>query len=407
MVEFLILGSSGLQGRIVTRDLIENGYSVALADMYKEGSLKNLERSRSAKFHFIDLEDQKATERLIKSVKPKVVVNCAEGDWNLHVYKACLATKVHVLDLGSDIPMTKKQLDMNVDFSKAGLTAITGCGSTPGINNVMLCHATHDFSHIETIEAGFAWDSNIKKFVVPFSIASIMEELTDPAATLVEGEMIDVTPLETEEIRHYRAIGKQRSYIVRHPETYSFYKNYEANGVRNIRFYAGFPDHSLAALFNFMELGFADYEPEVEINGHKVAPVDALTRLLQRTHPPKGYTETENLWIKVIGTNLDGKSQTTHMECIVPTLPGWEDAGCNIDTGFPASIMAQMVLDGRIDARGSFTPTLVVPDDAFFREIAGRGMTIYKNDQVLYSPKKHPRTPGRHKKKVAATRARK
>ena len=399
MSDFLILGSSGMQGRIVTRDLIECGYKVVLADMYKEGSLKNLERSKSARFHFIDLKDGKATEKLIKAVKPRVVVNCAEGDWNFLVYKACLSAGVHVLDLGSDIPMTKKQLDMSPEFAQAELTAITGCGSTPGINNVMLCHATHDFAHIETIEAGFAWDSNIKKFVVPFSIPSIMEELTDPAGTLIEGEMVEVNPMETEEIRNYRAIGKQRSYIVRHPETYSFWQNYIDQGIRNIRFYAGFPDHSLETLFKFRDLGFTAHEPEIKIGDQIVAPGEALNRLLSISPRPEGYLETENLWIKVIGTNTEGKHQTTHMECIVPTLPGWEDAGCNIDTGLPASIMAQMVFDGRVDSRGSFTPTLVVPDDAFFKEIAGRGMTIYKNDMVLYSPKKHPRSATKHRAK--------
>ena len=391
-----------MQGRIVTRDLIECGYKVVLADMYKEGSLKNLERSKSARFHFIDLKDGKATEKLIKAVKPRVVVNCAEGDWNFLVYKACLSAGVHVLDLGSDIPMTKKQLDMSPEFAQAELTAITGCGSTPGINNVMLCHATHDFAHIETIEAGFAWDSNIKKFVVPFSIPSIMEELTDPAGTLIEGEMVEVNPMETEEIRNYRAIGKQRSYIVRHPETYSFWQNYIDQGIRNIRFYAGFPDHSLETLFKFRDLGFTAHEPEIKIGDQIVAPGEALNRLLSISPRPEGYLETENLWIKVIGTNTEGKHQTTHMECIVPTLPGWEDAGCNIDTGLPASIMAQMVFDGRVDSRGSFTPTLVVPDDAFFKEIAGRGMTIYKNDVVLYSPKKHPRSATKHRAKSKA-----
>jgi len=72
--------------------------------------------------------------------------------------------------------MTKVQLELNKDFKNSSLVAITGCGSTPGINNIMIKYPSQFFSEIDTIEAGFAWDSNIKKFVVPFSIESILKK---------------------------------------------------------------------------------------------------------------------------------------------------------------------------------------------------------------------------------------
>ena len=97
---------------------------------------------------------------------------------------------------------------------------------------------------------------------------------------------------------------------------------------------------------------------------------------------PEGYTEKENLWVHVWGKK-NGKPQEILMECIVKTLPGWEDAGCNIDTGMPASIMAQMVKDSRITARGSFPPGLVVPTEEFFRELRTRGMKVYQNGKII------------------------
>jgi len=67
------------------------------------------------------------------------------------------------------------------------------------------------------------------------------------------------------------------------------------------------------------------------------------------------------------------------MECLVTTLPGWLDAGCNIDTGIPASIIAQMVYDGRVSAKGSFSPDPVVPTLEFFRELKRKGMSVFKD----------------------------
>ncbi len=378
--DFLVLGGAGMQGRIATRDLLESGHSVLMADLYKEPAAKLLKRPNTG-FAFVDLRDIGSTVKLIKKTKPAVVLNCAEGDWNVNVYKACLKTKTHVLDLGSDIPMTKVQLAMDDDFRKKDLIAITGCGSTPGVNNVLLHHAHQQFDTLDTIEVGFAWDSNIKKFVVPFSMESIIEEFTAPAATFEDKKVVMKTPMDTIEEREFRAIGKQKCFIVRHPETHTFYVYNKKDGLKNLRFYAGFPDHSIETIRTFIDTGFASYD-EVVVDGKEVAPIQTLTQVLKTVPIPEGYTEKENLWVHVWGEK-DGKPKDILMECIVNTLPDWQDAGCNIDTGMPASIMAQMVKDGRITARGSYPPGPVVPTEDFFRELRARSMDVYQDGVLI------------------------
>src|SRR3989344_6401380 len=171
--DFVVIGATGLQGRICSRDLLEKGYSVLLCGRNK-GRVDNLlERYRKADFSFIDLRDEKKTRNLIKSSGSKIIINCAEGNWNLDVLEACVNANANSLDLGSEIPMTRKQLALDSILKKKNIIHITGCGSVPGIGNVMLTHASADFDNINTVEVGFAWSSNLKKFVVPFSMSSI------------------------------------------------------------------------------------------------------------------------------------------------------------------------------------------------------------------------------------------
>lgn len=380
--DFLVIGSSGMQGRIASRDLLESGHKVYCADLYKDGSQKNLDQFPGTPFSFVDLRLKESLKDLLESVDAPVVVNCAEGDWNDVVYAACLDAKKHVIDLGSDIEMTKRQFAMNADFKKAGLVAITGCGSTPGINNIMMKYASQFFEEIDTIELGFAWDSNIKKFYVPFSMPSIIEELTVPAPIMENGEWMEKNPPDTEVIREFREIGSQKSYLVTHPETYTFSVDYAHLKPKNIRFYGGFPDHSLEMIQKLIELGFSD-EETLEFEKISIRPVDAMTRILTRLPRPEGYTERENLWVEISGKNKAGDILIKRMECIVFTLPGWADAGCNIDTGLPVSIIAQMILDGRITARGSFAPDIAVPPGEFFKELKKKGMTVYEDGVTL------------------------
>lgn len=382
--DFLILGGSGMQGKIAARDLIENGHSVYLADLFDDGAKIIQARfpDKVIPWERVNLFNLKPTVDLIKKVNPTVVLNCAESECDLTVYKACLEAGVHVIDLGSSIPMTEKQLAMSPFFKEIDRIAITGCGSTPGINNVALHHAHAQFDTLEDIEAGFVWDSNIKEFVVPFSIMSIVYEFEEPAPYIEDRKWHKAKPMDTIEEREFRAIGKQKIFLVRHPETYTFFWYNQNEGLKNVHYYAGFPDHSFNKIREFIDSGQGNDEDTIVFEGVEMTPLEKLSLTLRGSKFPPGYTETENLWVKVRGTK-DGQSKEMLIETIVHTLPGWEDAGCNIDTGMPASIIAQMIKDGRITARGSHAPGPVVPVQEFFKELRKRQMDVYQDGVLI------------------------
>lgn len=246
----------------------------------------------------------------------------------------------------------------------------------------MLKHASQFFQEIDTIELGFVWDSDVKKFVIPFSIESVIEELTELAPVVENGVWMEKKPMEMEITREFREIGSQKCYIVRHPETYTFMHDYKSFGVKNIRFWAGFPDHSLEYLKKMIDLGLGNKDL-LKFEKIEIRPVDALSRILTLLPRPDNYMEKENLWVEISGKDTSGAIKIMRMECIVFTLPGWIRDGCNIDTGFPASIIAQMIRDGRIKEHGSFAPDTVVPSKDFFDELKKRGLTVYQDGVAL------------------------
>lgn len=382
-IDFLILGATGMQGDIVVRDLLERDYKLFLSSKYPEDLDEISSRYALPGARAVDLRDTVALRDLIAQADPTAIINCAEGDWNADVYRMALKYGTHVIDLGSDIPMTRGQLAMDGAFRERGFIAITGCGSTPGINNIMLAHAVDGFDSIKTIEVGFAWNSMPKKFVVPFSMESIFEEFVDRAPIIEAGEWVEKVPMETVSEREFRAVGKQKCFFVRHPETFTFHHYFKDKGVENVYFYAGFPKHSFDIIATYVNNGDIARDRTIDVPGRGVVPLSEATRALMDIFPrPPGYSETENLWVSVVGQQ-DGQEKTTLMECIVPPLSGWEEAGCNIDTGFPASIIGQMVLDGTIADAGSFAPEHIVPRDAFFRALQERGMTVLMDGKTL------------------------
>lgn len=382
MVDFLILGATGLQGSAVTRFLKEKGHSVAVSGRSAEKLEKLQQKYDGIPARPLELQNESGLAEIIAALQPKVIINCAEGDWNLAVYQAALAGGAHVIDLGSEIPMTKDQLAMSEQFAQKGLTAITGCGSTPGINNVMLDYMVKRFDLIDSIEAGFAWNSNIKSFVVPFSMESIMEEFTHPADLFADGSWQKKTPMETVEDREFHEVGLQKVFLVRHPEPYTFYENYKNKGTKNVLYYAGFPPHSYEAIVALIPPSEILEQKKVVVDGQQVS-LNNLTTVLQQKYPmPIGYEEKENLWVLVEGQK-NGKDLRMLMECIVPTLPDWKEAGCNIDTSFPMAITAEFILRGIIQKAGSYAPEQVVPPEVFFQHLNQHGMTFWMDGAQL------------------------
>jgi lysine 6-dehydrogenase len=288
---------------------------------------------------------------------------------------------MHYLDLGSEEPMTRDQMALDRDFKGRNILGITGIGSTPGITNVMLRYAKPKFDTIETVHVGFAWDSNMPKFVTPFSIDAIAWAFTERAKHLVNGAYIEQYPHECTISYYYKSIGKGKTQFAKHIEPITYYDYLKDKGVKNIARLASFPPHSYAALTTLIDLGFMDKE-EIKIGNASIKPLDFTTEILRRIPVPEGYTEKENLFLKIFGTS-GGQAKTVEMDCVANTLPGWEDATCNVDTGFPAAILAEMIVDGKISERGMFAPEYVIPPEEFFGELSKRKIAIYENGKKI------------------------
>lgn len=384
--DFIVLGATGMQGRIVARDLLETGYSVLLCGHEKTGDkeivshLLNKYKKRT-EFRYIEARKINTLSDAIKHSKSNVVINCMEGNWNYEVFKLCAKLGVNCIDLGSEIPVTKKQFSLSNIMKKKNIVGITSIGSVPGIGNIMLRHASEKLDKIHDINLGFAWDSNIQEFVVPFSIESVLEEFTDRAPIVKNKHFEYRIPLSKVIKERHRYIGTEKELLVRHPEQYTFLHYFGKKGLKNIKFYAGFPEHSFRMILDLIKLGFAD-KKEINYFGKKIKPINFLTEMLKKLKMPKGYTEKENLWVHIVGTKKE-KRKHILMECLVPPLRGWESAGCNIDTGFPASILAQMIKKGSITERGSFSPEIGIPPEPFFRELKKKKILIYENGKLI------------------------
>ena len=122
--DFCVVGATGKQGKIATVDLIKSGHTVLMCgrDRSQVEQILNKYRKKT-NFEFIDIRDINKSVNVIKKSGAKIVVNCAEGDWNLNCLKVCIKAKVHSIDLGSDVPMTRDQFALDKTLKKEKLVS--------------------------------------------------------------------------------------------------------------------------------------------------------------------------------------------------------------------------------------------------------------------------------------------
>ncbi len=378
--DFIIFGGTGQQGGICARDLLELGYRVLLVGR-DSSRIKYLLRNKKTGFMSVDLRNESEIAKAIKKSGADVVINCAELTFNVAIMKACLKTRKPVTDLGGLQKITVQQFKLHNAFKKEGIVNVTGCGSTPGIVNVMAKYAVEKIDSVDTIRLGFAWDSNIKKFIVPYSMRSIFHEFTEDPVTYHYGRFIREGRMKCVGTMNFREVGKQTVYCIVHSEVYSFSKYFRHKGLKNIHYMAGFPEHSFNVILTLINLDFNSEKP-VKINGKEIIPVDFTNEVLKQLETPRGYKEVENLWVNIYGKK-NGKKTEIEMNCIVKTIKGWEDAGSNVDTGRTISIISQMIKKGMIKQTGVFAPEAVVPVEEFFKELAKRKMYVYENGRRI------------------------
>lgn len=374
--DFIVFGGTGLQGKICAKDLLENGYSALLVgrDLFH---IKDLLKYEKIGFMKVNLNNQKEIVNAIKKSRADVVVNCAELIFNISIMKACLETKKSLIDLGGSQKITLQQFKLHKLFKKSGILNLTGCGSTPGISNIMASYAVKDLDSVYSIDLGFVWDSSIKKFVVPYSIPSIFYEFTEPPIVYFDGKFKRSDRMICTGTYSFKEIGKQTTYCIDHSEVYTFYKYFKDKGLKAVHYMAGFPEHSINVIKMLINLGFNSKE-EIEINNVKISPLDFTTKILKKIKMPDGYKEIENIWVKVKGEK-NNKKVNRELNCIVKTLKGWEEAGSNVDTGRTISIISQMIKNGLIKETGVYAPEAVVPHKEFFKQLSRREMYVYMN----------------------------
>ena len=379
-MRIVVLGAAGIIGRIIARDLAGDREvkEIVIADLDLDGARKvadSLGRPGAVAVK-ADVTDHAALVNLVRGAG--AVINSVQYYFNIPVMKACLEAKTHYLDLGGLFHTTRKQLEMNDEFRKAGLLAVLGLGSCPGIANVQARAVADSLDTVESIRIynGATPDMG-DSLAWAYSIQTIFDEITQPPMVYRDGRFQETATLGEEELYRFQdPIGVSKVHLSLHSEVATLPLTYGAKGIQECFFkisFFGYSEKALRQLQFLAQIGLASAEP-VEVRGARVKPRDVLVEVLKRAPQieRKGSLGFKDIVTEVRGTR-GGKAVAGRVETTCWPHKEWGISGGTLLVGSPPAIVARWLAQDQVKEKGVLPPERAVDAARFFRELEERG----------------------------------
>jgi saccharopine dehydrogenase-like NADP-dependent oxidoreductase len=395
-----VVGGAGKMAEAAIRDLIESDEveAIVLCDLNEAGLVERAAALDSKKITTVacDVSDTEALARVLEPVD--VVVNCSMAYFNEAVMEACLAAGSHYTDTGGLFHWAKKQLALSERFEKAGLTAILGSGSAPGVVNVMARYAEQRLDTVEWVRIydGIAnWAAPVAPLVPPYSLDTILNEFLMSAWPFEDGEWREYPPFQgAEEVDFPSPVGTQTCYYTIHSEPATIPVAFADKGLRECFFKLALPKRFEEKLRFLCDLGAAGTEA-IAVPGHKepVVPRALVLELVERSlaearaaaagaEKPK-LDDHKVLRVDVRGTKA-GQTQDWRLETVLHFYPAWEMPCSTFTVGYPAALTGRLLGRGAIEKRGAFGGEAAIPPEVYFSELNKRGIHVEATQRVVY-----------------------
>lgn len=367
-MKVVIFGGAGAMAGVAIRDLLEFApdVSITVADtrpiVFEDSRLKSV---------VADVRDLSSTTRIIDG--HDVVVNCVTYYFNVDVMKAALAARVPYVDLGGLYHGTIKQFALHDDFVKAGVAALLGMGSTPGITNVMAGALAKQMDSVSELHVRVAAvdESASGPLPIPYALDTVLDEFALQPMVFTKGKPVAVAPMSGAEIIPFPdPVGKAEAIYTLHSEVAMFPRSFQE--LKEASFKVAFAEDFTKKMRFLVQLGFASREKLVG----DVSPREMLLAVAEKQPIPDSEPrDCDVLQVMAKGSKA-GKEVTGLGESIILPHPQWKMAAGSLDTGVPLSIAAQMLAQGKIHDSGVLCPETAVPQEAFFRELERRGIQV-------------------------------
>ena len=363
-MKIVVLGS-GMMGQAIAYDLCN--YSkfdcVTIADKDKRilQSSSDFLNKKKIDFQKIDVENpEDVTDFLINY---DIAISAVPYKYNFKLAKIAIESKTHLLDLGGNNEIVKKERSLTDKAKKNEVIIIPDCGLAPGLTSVITRDVVEQMGDLEYVKIRVGGlPINPKpplKYQIVFSPYGLINEYVEDSIILNKGNIIKKPSMtEIEEITFPKPFGTMEAFLT-------------SGGCSTLPY-----------TYN-NRIGYLDYKT-IRYKGHceqfkpllDIKPKEKLVNYLEKNLQKN---EKDVVLLKVISKGtINGKDKKLEYLMIDKYDNKNNITSMMRTTAYPTSIMAIMIEKNIINRNGVFCPEEVVPCNPFFKELEKRKIKIKK-----------------------------
>jgi saccharopine dehydrogenase (NAD+, L-lysine-forming) len=364
MSRITILGGCGAIGSVAVRTLaaVDDFSEIVIAEKRTDLACELAEQLDPSRISVLEVEadDPESIKQAVAG--SSVVLNCIGPFYKYGplILQAVIESGINYVDVCDDLDATVKELALDEEARKVGVSALIGMGNSPGLANlfVRLC-ADQVLSQVDVVDIYHIHGGE------PVEGAAVIKHrfhaMESDIPMFLDGKFTNVRMLEDSgqalvEETEFKDIGTYPVYPYPHAETITLPRYLK--GVRRVtNLGCVLPISYFKLTMEMIRLGFGSEEP-LWVQGRKVIPSEFAVAFLlaQRDRLLKDAGITGPLGclkVKVQGQK-DGEPHT----CIFSMSS--RTGGVGVGTGIPAALGAILMSEGRISKKGVFPPEAAV-----------------------------------------------
>jgi lysine 6-dehydrogenase len=289
--------------------------------------------------------------------------------------KACIEAGEDLVDVSY---MPENPLTLNKEAVKASVTIIPDCGLAPGISNILIGHAIGNLDKVQTIHimVGGLPEKLVPPldYTITWSLESLIDEYTRKARIVRKGKIAYVEALSGLEEVKFPDIGRLEAFYTDGLRTLLYtIRNVDEMWEKTLRY----PGHA-EKIQLLKVLGFFD-EKQINVEGVQLSPRKLTVKLIEQKLWKPEIRDIVALRIEVLGVK-DGE-QTRYVYHLLDHYDEKNQITAMArTTAYPASIIAQLMLEENIKDKGVIPPEMLGMNEELFQkfldELEERGIKI-------------------------------
>lgn len=378
---YLVLGS-GMQGCAAGYYLAQFGSAseVIFADLHKEVAEKAAQRVNRlldktlCSFQQVNAKDHQDLVNLMKNVD--AVMSATDYSLNLQISLAAIEARVHLVDLGGNTEVVKKQLELSQQATDKELSIIPDCGLAPGLGNTLAAFGLEELDECESIEVRCGGLPQTPRgplqYKLVFNIRGLTNEYFGKAWAIRNEQLIELdTFSENEQIEFKSPVGTCEAFVTSGGTStapWSFLgrvKNFDYKTVRYLGHYE--------KMKCILDLGLLETNP-VAVGETWIAPREVFHAVASQS---LDFPQDKDL--VVLRTTCRGIKNKKNVLWQFDLLDFQDEqtgfSAMERTTGFPAALVLIYAARGEAQ-RGAIPLEKAIPNKKYLRELVQNGLQI-------------------------------